>query len=237
MSKLELISSVVCPFAQRTRIALLEKAVPFATVEIKYRGDSFEKPQWFLDLTPSASVPVLRHDGNVIYESDIVNSYLDEIYPNPPLLPADAVRRAHARIWLAFSNSKFLQGFYGVIMAQDPEKQVVYKNDLADRLRYMEREGLAKLSDDGPYWLGGQLTLVDISFYPFFERLCVLRHFRGFEIPNECVRLKAWFEAMQGRASVAATREPDAFHIDVYKNYAAGTQIGLTAQEMKKTLA
>jgi glutathione S-transferase len=236
MAKLELVSSVVCPFAQRSRIALLEKGVPFGTREIAYVGDSFDKPRWFLDLTPTARVPVLKHGGNVIYESDIVNEYLDETFPEPPLMPADLAARAHVRIWLSFSNGQFLQGFYGVIMSQETRKQEFYKAEFAERLRYMEREGLAKLSGKGPYWLGDKITLADISFYPFFERISVLTHYRGFKLPDECARLKAWAAAMQQRPSVAATRETDAFHIDVYRHYAAGTQKGLTAKEMEKTL-
>jgi glutathione S-transferase len=141
------------------------------------------------------------------------------------------------RTWLAFSNGSFLQGFYGLIMSQTTEKKEFYKAELAERLRYMEQNGISKLSDRGPYWLGEQLTLADISFYPFFERFCVLTHYRGFKIPDDCVRLKAWFAAMQQRPSVVATREADTFHIDVYKHYAAGNQKGLTAKEMEKTLA
>ncbi len=237
MSKIELVSSMVCPFAQRTRITILEKNIPFETLEIEYKGDRFDKPQWFLDLVPTASVPVLKHAGNVIYESDIVNEYLDETFSEPPLMPRDSARRAWVRIWLSYSNGKFLHAFYGVMMSQETERQEHYKAELAERLRYFEREGLAQQSGDGPYLLGGDVSLADISFYPFIERFPMLEHYRGFKIPQECVRLEAWLEAMQRRPSVIATRESDDFHIGIYAHYAAGTQKGVTAQEMQKTLA
>ena len=184
-----------------------------------------------------ASVPVLKHNGNIIYESDIVNEYLDECFPESPIMPPDPAKRAQARIWLAYSSSKFLQGYYGVIMSQETERQEYYKSEFAERLRHMEREGLAKSGGEGPYWLGDDVSLVDFSFYPFFERFPMLEHYRGFRMPDDCVRLKAWLEAMRARPSVIATRESDDFHIDVYKHYAAGTQIGVTAREMEKVLA
>jgi glutathione S-transferase len=237
MSKLELVTSDICPFAQRTRIALIEKGLEYDSLEIEFLGDSFDKPDWFLELTPTAQMPVLKYAGDVIYESDIVNEYIDEVFPEPALMPKDPARRAFARNWIAYSNSKFLQGFYGVIMSLETERQEFYKAEFADRLRYMEREGLEKLSDGGPYWLGEQMTLADLSFYPFIERFGVLEHYRGFSMPDDCVRLKAWLAAMRDRPSVAATLESDEYHIDVYKNYAVGKQIGNTAKEWQKVIA
>ena len=237
MSKLELVTSIVCPFAQRSRIALHEKGIDYEPLEIEFVGDSFNKPDWFLALTPTAQMPVLKYAGDVVYESDTVNEYLEEVFPEPPLMPSEPARRAQVRNWIAYSNSKFLQGFYGVIMSLETERQEFYKAEFAERLRYMECEGLEKLSERGPYWLGEQLTLADLSFYPFFERFCVLQHYRGFSLPDDCPRLKSWLAAMGERPSVIETRESDEFHIDVYKNYAVGKQIGNTAKEWQKVIA
>ena len=236
MADIELISSIVCPFAQRTRIALLEKGLDHDTVELEFVGDSFDKPQWFLDLTPKERVPVLKHNGNVIYESEIVNEYLEDTFLERPLLPADPGRRATCRIWTSYSNNDFLAGFYPVIMSLEVEKQEHYKRKFAELLLYMEQV-ISKLSGDGSYWLGDDVTLLDISLYPFFERFPMLEHYRGFRMPDECVKLWAWLEAMQTRPSVRQTREPDDFHIYVYTNYAAGKQRGLSAKEFAKTMS
>lgn len=235
MADMELISSAVCPFAQRSRLALLEKGLEFDTVDIEFVGDSFKKPQWFLDLNPNERVPILKHAGNVVYESEVLNEYLEDAFPQRPLLPADPGKRATCRIWIGYSNKDFLGGFYPVIMSLEVEKQENYKREFADLLRYMESV-FAELSGGGLYWMGDDVTLLDISLYPFFERFPMLEHYRGFRMPDDCVKLKAWLEAMQGRPSVAATRESDAFHIDVYKNYATGRQRGLSAKEFAKTL-
>jgi len=236
MADIELITSIVCPFAQRSRIALLEKGLDFDTVEIDFVGDSFDKPQWFLDLTPKERVPVLKHDGNVLYESEVVNEYLEDVFPERPLLPDDPGKRAICRIWIGYSNNDFLGGYYPVIMSLEVEKQEHYKRKFADQLLYMEQV-ISKLSGGGTYWMGDDITLLDISLYPFFERFPMLEHYRGFQMPDECVKLWAWLEAMQARPSIQQTREPDEFHIDVYKNYAAGKQRGLSAKEFSKTMA
>lgn len=237
MSNMQLATSNVCPFAQRTRMALHEKGIEYEPLEIEFVGDSFDKPDWFLALTPTGMMPVLKHAGEVVYDSDIVNEYIEEVFPDTPLLPSDPAKRASVRNWVTYCNGKFLQAFYGVVMSLEVERQEYYKAEFAERLRYMEREGLAKLSDNGPYWMGEQITLVDLSFYPFFERFCVLKHYRDFDIPDDCKRLKAWLEAMRQRPCVIETRESDDFHIDVYKNYVVGKQIGLTAKEWKKVIA
>jgi len=81
----ELISSSTCPFAQRSRMVLLTKGVSFAFTEISLD----DKPDWFLNISPYAKVPVLRHRESVLYESSVINEYLEEVFPDPPLLPQD----------------------------------------------------------------------------------------------------------------------------------------------------
>jgi glutathione S-transferase len=93
MQKLEIISSKSCPFAQRSRMVLLEKGIDFDFTEI----DLDNKPDWFLKVSPYSKVPVIRHNGAVIWESAVINEYLDEVFPEPPLLPHDPVARASAQ--------------------------------------------------------------------------------------------------------------------------------------------
>ena len=97
MSNLQLATSNVCPFAQRTRMALHEKGIEYEPLEIEFVGDSFNKPDWFLALTPTGLMPVLKHAGEVVYDSDIVNEYIEEVFPGSPLLPTDPAKRASVR--------------------------------------------------------------------------------------------------------------------------------------------
>ena len=100
-SEVEIISADVCPFAQRSRIVLLEKEVDFILSEIDLKN----KPDWFLRVSPYSKVPVLRYGETRIYESAIINEYLDEVFPKPPLMPSDPERRAEARIWIEIGRA------------------------------------------------------------------------------------------------------------------------------------
>jgi len=74
----------------------------------------------------------------------------------------------------------------------------------------------------GLYLLGDQLSLADIAYYPFFERLPAVAEHRGFEWPDKCVRLDAWQARMAIRPAVAATARPASYHVRNYARYASG---------------
>ena len=76
-----------------------------------------------------------------------------------------------------------------------------------------QHEGLRKLGE-GPYFLGDQVSLVDLQFAPFFERFGTYEQLGGATWPADCSRLKAWFEAMQSRASYRATARPVEYHLE-----------------------
>ena len=77
MSEIELFSYEACPFAQRTRMMLIEKQADFSLTEVNLKN----KPDWWKKLSPTGKVPLIRHKNNIIYESRIINEYLEEILP------------------------------------------------------------------------------------------------------------------------------------------------------------
>jgi glutathione S-transferase len=226
---LKLVSAEVCPYAQRTRLALLEKGLDCEMVEIDLRN----KPAWFAEVSPYSKVPVLLHGDVRVWESNIINEYLDEAFPAPPLTPSSAAERAAMRIWIAHDDVKFVPATYKVLLARDePEKQQLYRETILGCLRFMEREALAKRRS-GPWWMGDQLTLADLAIYPHMERLAMLREYRGIELPEECGRLREWLAAMQERSAVRATMKDDAYHIAAYAKYADASANGTTAADMR----
>ncbi|MEM8645602.1 MAG: glutathione S-transferase family protein [Pseudomonadota bacterium] len=214
---MELFTARVCPYAHRTRLALLEKGVAFEHIE----EDLKNKSARFLEVSPYGKVPALVHNGQTLYESLIINEYLDETIPENPLMPSDPVLRAKARIWIHYCDAYFVGDFYAVIQNKDRSKDSELKEKLAERLRKAEREGFGELSGDGPYWLGADVSLVDLAWYPFFERLPAWTHYRGFEIPDDCPKIAAWAEAMAGRASARDVANDAAYYIEGYARYAA----------------
>jgi glutathione S-transferase len=209
---MELFTARTCPYAHRTRLALLEKGLDCEHVEIDFQ----HKPARFLAVSPYGKVPALAHDGTTIYESLIINEYLDEVFPEPRLMPESPVLRARSRIWAHFCDNYYVTDTSSLVRTRDPEERRRLVGVVQDRMRFMETEGLAKLSGDGPYWFGAQVSLLDLAWYPFFERLPALAHWRGLSIPDECVRLKAWVKAMAGRESVREIAHDGAFYIKHY---------------------
>src|SRR5262245_9877371 len=102
MSNLVLYSARACPYAHRTRLVLAEKGLSFELVEI----DLANKPAWFNSVSLYGKVPALEHDGQRIVESAVINEYVDETFPEPPLLPRLPAPRAIARIWIDFANTR-----------------------------------------------------------------------------------------------------------------------------------
>ena len=187
MADMELFSKAYSPYAQRTRMALIEKGLSFRLTEI----DTNDKPAWFKEVSPYGKVPVLRHGDALVYESRIVNEYLDEAFPTPPLLPRTPAARAQARIWIDYCDSQLVPTMSPWFAARrDPEKQIKNCEVLRQRFLFIEEQGLGKMSN-GPYWLGAEVGLVDLQFMPMFERLpCYVEQWNAPTV-SEFTRLQA----------------------------------------------
>jgi glutathione S-transferase len=84
--------------SQKVRIVLLEKNVPWTNRDLSITKGEHLTPE-FKKMNPRGVVPVLAHDGNTIVESSVMCTYLDEVFPNPPLSPKSPVERATTRLW------------------------------------------------------------------------------------------------------------------------------------------
>jgi glutathione S-transferase len=198
MSAIHLYSYQACPFARRTRMTLIEKGLDFELTEI----DINNKPDNFATISPYGKVPVLLHGGERIYESSIINEYLDETYPAPPLMPGSPIARAQARIWMDYCGSRFSNASWNHMKAGDDKAKLeTATTELHACLRFIENEGLRTLSN-GPYWLGDTISLVDIQFIPFFQRF--LNNNKA-DIPDDCTRVHAWLDFMEQQESFIAT--------------------------------
>ncbi|HEY9636021.1 MAG TPA: glutathione S-transferase family protein [Coleofasciculaceae cyanobacterium] len=210
MSNVHLYFAKGSTFSQRTRVVLLEKGIDFTSTEI----DLQNKPEGFTQISRYGKVPAIKHGDVEIYESAIINEYLDEVFPEPPLLPRTPGEKAIARIWIDYANTRLVPAFNKFLRGKDRTEQEQGRREFLESLLYIEQEGLGKLSGDGLYWLGETFSLVDISFYPWFERLPVLEHFRNFTLPPETPRLQQWWNLVRDRKSVRAVENPVSFYIE-----------------------
>ena len=188
-----------CPFARRTRMTLAAKNLDYELVEIDLRN----RPDNFNEISPYGKVPVLFHNGERLYESAIINEYLDEVFAEPQLMPSDPLLKAQARIWMNYCDTRFSGASWQYMQAGDDEEKLAAARDaLRECFVFIEHEGLRKLSD-GPYWLGDRFTLLDIQFATFFSRY--MTEPGADEIPADCTRLKAWLALMAGHDSFLQT--------------------------------
>lgn len=223
---LQLYSAKVCPFAQRTRLVLTAKNLEFEVHEI----DIDNPPPDFRRLSPYGKVPLLVHGENRIWESAVINEYIEECFPQPAMMPTTPGGRAQARIWIDYANNYFVPLYYKLLLAQEPSAQEAIVTRLIEALHFIEEQGL---SDTHTFWLGEQPGLVDFSFYPFFERFGVLAHFRNFKIPQTCARVARWLDAMKTVPAVSICGNPIDVYIARYSRYADGTVNNDTAREMR----
>lgn len=199
-ASLHLYSYKACPFARRTRMTLLEKGLEFTLSEIDIRN----KPANFASISPYGKVPVLLHDDTRLYESNIINEYLDECFPKPALMPAEPAVRAQARIWMDYCNTRFSAASWNYMGAgKDHDKVTLAREELQQCFRFIETQGLSKLGT-GPWWLGSEFSLVDIQFLPFMQQH--LNEDRV-NIPPDCPRLHTWLDHAIKRASFIATAQ------------------------------
>jgi len=190
---IRLYSTYYCPYALRTRMVLEEKRLPYERIEI----DLKDKPADFHKVSPYGKVPVLVEGETRVYESAIINEYLDEKYPDPPLMPPTPEGRAHVRIWIDFANNHLMPAGFRAQRAEGAQREEATAA-FVKHLETIEQEL------DGKRWLAGErYTLGDIAFAPVFARLMKEEGFDWSRFPN----LDGWFERISARPSYAQTGE------------------------------
>ncbi len=97
-----------CPYCARVRIVLAEKDVEYETVVI----DLSNRPAWLYEKNPVGKVPVIEEDGFTLPESAVIMEYLEERYPEPALLPADAAERALVRLRIERFDNALGDAYY-----------------------------------------------------------------------------------------------------------------------------
>ena len=194
--KLTLISHALCPYVQRVAIALTEKAVPFERRDV----DLASKPDWFLRISPLGRTPVLRVGETAIFESAVILEYLEETQA-PALHPADPLRRAEHRAFVEFASA-ILNDIAGLYGAADGATCTAKIEAL--------RAKFARLEDHlrGPWFDGGEFSLVDAVFGPVFRYFDAFDRIGDFGILAGKPKLAAWRRALALRPSVKAAVAP-----------------------------
>jgi glutathione S-transferase len=214
--------------AQKVRLALAEKGLAYDARHLNLRAGDQRDPA-YLRLNPKGVVPTLVHDDTVITESIVINEYLDDAFPEPPLKPADAAGRARMRWWTKHIDDGIFAATGTVSMSiafhhQYPREVVdeltqlrgpAYRRrfeqlqmgvdnpafpDAIKRLYKMLVDMSAAL-EHGPWLTGSDYTLADIAHAPYVTRLDHLK-FGG--LLDETPRVADWYERMRARPAYRA---------------------------------
>jgi glutathione S-transferase len=144
-----------CPYCARVRIVLAEKALAYETVVV----DLDDRPAWIYEKNPLGKVPVLEEDAFVLPESVVINEYLEERYPEPPLWPADPAERAAGRL-LVERFDQLSRPYYALRRGADEARAGLEQ----------ELEKLDALLAGRPYLTGREFGLADVAYLPWILR-------------------------------------------------------------------
>ena len=174
-----------CPYCARTRIVLAEKGIEYETVVV----DLADRPAWIYEKNVTGRVPVLEEDTFLLAESAVINEYLNERYPDPPLLPTDPAQRALARL-LIFRFDDLSRPYYAVRRGDDDAREQL-------DVQFAQLDALLEAQS---YLTGADFGLADAAYVPWILRARDRMNVDLHPFPA----LVDWVDRLSERPSIAA---------------------------------
>ncbi|TAN10153.1 MAG: glutathione S-transferase [Burkholderiaceae bacterium] len=193
-----LYSGTTCPFSHRCRFVLFEKGMDFEIRDV----DLFNKPDEINAMNPYGQVPILVERDLILYESNIINEYIDERFPHPQLMPSDPVDRARVRLFL-LNFEKELFTHVGVL-----ESHATRNNAKAiDKARSTIRDRLTQMAPvfvKNRFILGDTFSMLDVALAPLLWRL----DYYGIELSKNSAPLLKYAERVFSRPAYIEALTP-----------------------------
>lgn len=186
MEDLELISSKLCPFVQRSIIVLNYKNIPHKVTFV----DLENLPEWFDEISPLKKVPVLKiNDKEVLFESAVISEYIDDITPGT-MKPNDSLQLAKSRAWIEFCTQCIIDQFM-LLQKTNKEEFESQLDVLQKNLMIVEDEIKSQ-----PFFNAGKLTLLDTAYAPLFMRYEIINSIAPVFNHSNFPGLHAWSDAL-----------------------------------------
>ena len=187
--------------SRKVRIALLEKGLEFERVNVDLSKREQKNPE-YLKIHPHGQVPALDDEGFVVYDSTVIDEYLEDEYPYPPLMPKDSEGRARARMLEDYRDTHF----------NPPCVKIIYEIRKPEAERVADVIATAKADIDkcfarietelqGKEYLAGAFSLADIAFMANLE---LLDRFQ-IAVDPKYANTTAWIARLKARPSFAAS--------------------------------
>ncbi|WP_286262893.1 glutathione S-transferase family protein [Thalassotalea atypica] len=196
---IKIVSFTICPFVQRVTALLAAKQVPFEVEYISLK----DKPQWFLDISPTGQVPLLiTENDTVLFESDAIVEYIDEV--SSQLEPErSAEQKAIDRAW-SYQAAKHYLVQCSAMTSADQDTLAIRTEKLAKAFAKAEQQ-LTR----GPYWKGETLSNVDIAWLPLLHRAAIIEQHTCYDFLAKFPRVKAWQTALMKTDLITASVSVD----------------------------
>lgn len=186
MEELELISSKLCPFVQRSIIVLNYKGIKHKITFI----DLEDLPEWFTKISPHKKVPVLKvNNKRTLFESAIISEYIDDITPGT-MKPSDYYQLAKNRAWIEFCTQCIIDQFM-LLQKKTAEEYETQLSQIQTNLNVIENE-----THYHPFFNGDQLTLLDAAYAPLFMRYEIINSIAPVFSSIDFPKLFAWSAAL-----------------------------------------
>ena len=200
---LKITSFGLCPFVQRSIITMNYKDIPY---EVKYI-DLADKPEWFLKKSPMGKVPILEVGEDVLFESAVINEYIDEVSEGS-LLDLDPLERAKERAYIELS-SNVITSYFNAVIAKEIDGYNNYKTQLERNLSFLLAEY------NGPFFKGEKFSLVDAAAYPGLQRILLTRNiFKDLSLSNEeRDKFEGWVREVEKIEGIKSS-VPESFETD-----------------------
>jgi len=209
--KVQFFSMYYCPFAHRSWLVLEHKQIPYNPIFMLLRKDL---PDWARERNPNGMVPIIEHEGKVVYESLVVSQYLDDVFPKNKLTPTDPYVRARHDI-LVSEFSKVSSPYFNLSFKDDVDVNEEF-GKLLNGLEIFEKE----LSGD--YFGGANPSLLDFNIWPFFERFPAMKPGANLEIPRDRFpKITSWIDRMYQLPAVKACLVDTESHDHFLRTFAA----------------
>jgi len=191
---MQLYSGTTCPFSHRCRFVLYEKGMDFQVIDV----DLYNKPEDIAVMNPYNRLPVLVERDLILYESNIINEYIDERFPHPQLMPADPVMRARARLML-FNMEVELFSQIDALESGKEKPMEKARQHVTDRL--IE---LSPVFTKQKYMLGDEFSMLDVAISPLLWRL----DYYGVTLPKAAAPLMKYSERLFSRPAFIEALTP-----------------------------
>jgi len=188
--------------SRKVRIALLEKGLEFERINVDLTKREQKNPE-YLKIHPFGQIPALDDEGFIIYDSTVINEYLEDEYPYPSLMPSDSEGRARARLLEDLRDSHFNPYFVHIMQEmrksegeRDAQRIDSARLEIARCFDRIEREL------HGKEYLAGPFSLADVAFMSNIDLL------DRFNIPVDAGKYSktvAWIARLKSRPSFAAS--------------------------------